>query len=128
MLCCQLACNRTHTATWDTVFLSAASTHLGHVLNDYAFWRENEEDAGDDHDESFMVIVFSVSTDTPASYETCLEQYHLTTDAQDLEDFLRDQREVAKQEFQSWYKLTTQDLASSTLEDCVLNKIATKMA
>lgn len=130
-----LACNRKHTATWDTVFLSAASTHLGHVLKDYAFWTENEEDPDpdtaveDDNNESFfMVIVFTVSSDSSASYEKCLARYNLSIDPCDLEDYLRTQREGAIHEFQSWYKLTTQELAVSTLEDCVLTKIATKMA
>jgi hypothetical protein len=129
-----LACNRNRTATWDTVFLSAASTHLGHVLKDYAFWRETEtdedlhRDCAKDNDEFFVVIVFTVSNETPESYEKCLEQYNLTIDACDLQDYLRTQREGANHDFPSWYKLTTQELASSTLEDCVLTKISTKMA
>ena len=132
-----LACQRPTSPTWDTVFLVAASTHLGHVLRDYAFVRNNNDDDNDDDDDAtmvdeekeYMVIVFMISNLGLELYQSLLEEHGLSGDTtMDLEDYLQRQRETSAHEFQSWYKLTTQELASSSLEACVLTKIATKMA
>ena len=137
-LCCaaNLACHRPNTPTWDTVFLAAASTHLGHVLRDYAFVRTNDDDGNNDNDDDgiatqgneSMVIVFMISSHGVELYQSLLEQHGLSDSMLDLEDYLQRQRETLAQEFQSWYKLTALELASSSLEACVLTKITTKMA
>ncbi|KAI2490485.1 hypothetical protein MHU86_24082 [Fragilaria crotonensis] len=138
-LCCaaNLACQRPTSPTWDTVFLVAASTHLGHVLRDYAFVRndDNDDDAAmvindsnANDEEEYIVIVFTISNCGLEYYQSLLEQHGLSDTMMDLEELLQKQRETLAHEFQSWYKLTTQELASSTLEACVLTKIATKMA
>jgi hypothetical protein len=76
-----------------------------------------------------MVIVFMISNLGLELYQSLLEEHGLSGDTtMDLEDYLQRQRETSAHEFQSWYKLTTQELASSSLEACVLTKIATKMA
>lgn len=138
-LCCaaNLACQRPTSPTWDTVFLVAASTHLGHVLRDYAFVRDDDNDddaamvingSNANGEEEYMVIVFIISNRGLEYYQSLLEQNGLSDTMMDLEEYLQKQRETLAHEFQSWYKLTTQELASSTLEACVLTKIATKMA
>ena len=131
-----LACQRPTSPTWDAVFLAAASTHLGHVLRDYAFVPSEENDHAekmkdDDivmEEKEYMVIVFMISSSGLEWYQSLLEKHGLSDSILDLEDYLRRQRETSAQEFQSWYKLTAQELASSSLEACVLTKIATKMA
>ena len=128
-LCCaaNMACNRNR-PTWDTVFLSAASSHLGHVLRDYAFLGEEDSRQDDEKaEEEAMVVVFMVSSDSQASYEKWLENYGLGEPMPNMEDYLLTQQENSKADFQTWYKLTDQELSSSSLEACLLTKIATKM-
>jgi hypothetical protein len=123
--------------TWDTVFLLSGSSHLGHVLKDYAFIQEgtSAKDASvpaTDDTSTAMVVIFLVSPDdTSQSYHAWLSHYNLTDSIQpDICGYFNDdrlaQKEVRK-ELKSWYKLTDQEVECMSLESCVLSKVATKM-
>jgi hypothetical protein len=125
--------------TWDTVFGLAGSSHLGHVLKDYAFIQEstNAKDlaavpAATEADGSSMVVIFQINADHASeTYRAHLSHYNLTDSVlPDICGYFNEERLTRKdvrQELKSWYKLTDQEIEGMSFESCVLTKIATKM-
>lgn len=108
--------------TRDALFLSAVSSHMGHVMRDTAFLGENAQE-----EEEAMVLVFQIASGDDAEYLKLLEQNGLFDSIQpDMDDYFAKQRETSKAQFQQWYKLTDQEMVFS-LESSVLTKVATKM-
>mmetsp|Transcript_9941 Transcript_9941/g.14633 ORF Transcript_9941/g.14633 Transcript_9941/m.14633 type:complete len:178 (-) Transcript_9941:116-649(-) len=110
--------------TWNVVYLAAPSSHMPHVLREYAYLND-EDDGESDVIEEAMVIIFHIS-DSPDSMGHILKERDLLKSIQpDLVEYLKQQGKECRSEFRSWYKLT--DSEAGSMENSILTKIATKM-
>lgn len=120
--------------TWDTVFNVAASSHLGHVLKDYAFLSHDSSNgttAAVEGEQPAMVVVFQLVPDNAAdTYRGWLKHYGLVDSMMpDICEYFDDRlaNKAVQKELKLWYKLTDQEIEIFSLESCILTKIATKM-
>lgn len=107
--------------TWDTVFQAAGSSHLGHVMRDYAFM-------GDDNDDvptEATVLIFMVGS-KENDFTSLLDEYNVK-DPLPLDVFFEEQQKTCAQQFRSWYKLTQAETEIASLEMSILTRIATKL-
>ena len=117
------ACHRQH-PTWDTVFQAAGSAHLGHVLRDYAFL--GEEDSSAAPVASAHVVLFLVGS-SKDDFVKQLERYKMTESTMAMEAYFKEQQCNSAEQFRIWYKLTKEDIETSSLEQAILTRIATKL-
>jgi hypothetical protein len=108
---------------WDVVYLAAASTNVGSVLRDYAYLGDD-----DSTEEETTVLVLHISSEKMQAYQALLKEWNLFDSVQhNMMEYFEKQQDSNRDKFQSLYKLTKQELQVSSLESCILTKIATKM-
>lgn len=107
------------TLAWDTVLQAASSSHLGHVLRDNAFGQDSQEV------KSATIVALAVGG-TQKEFECALKEVGLKN-PQPVRSYFERQRtpeEIAA--FYKWYKLTSDEVAMSSLEDAVLTRVSAK--
>lgn len=104
---------------WETVMGAASSIHVGHVLRDYAFGEDSIP-----QDEA-TVLVLAVGG-TLKDFQALLKEVGFK-DPQPIPPFFsrhKNPEEIAN--IYRWYKITTDEVAMSSLEQAVLTQISTK--
>jgi hypothetical protein len=110
---------KSNNPAWETVMGASSSTHVEHVLRDYAFGEDSIP-----HDEA-AVLVLAVGG-TLNDFQAHLKEVGLN-DPQPIPHFFAKQKtpeEIAN--IYRWYKITTDEVAMSSLEQAVLTRISTK--
>lgn len=108
------------TVAWDTVLQAASSSHLGHVMRDNAF--------GDDSlpgVESATIIALAVGG-TLEDFQASLKEVGLETPKPITLYFNRQLTPKEIADFYKWYKLTSEEVAMSSLEEAILTRVSTK--
>lgn len=107
------------TMAWDTVLQAASSSHWGHVLRDNSFG----EDSPETHDATIVALAVGGSR---KDFESALKEVGLTN-PQPVSPYFERQRtpeEIA--DFYKWYKITSDEVAMSSLEQAILTRVSTK--
>lgn len=105
---------------WEVVYNVASSTHLGHVLRDFSFSESTESSAD-------VIVVWISTTGNDRAYKELLESFNIPKVSQAISAFLSRQAVANKDHFLLIYKLTKQEVLTSSLEAAVITRIATKM-
>ena len=108
-------------SAWEVVYNVAPSTHLGHVLRDFSFSESTTESSAD------VIVVWISTTGEDRAYEDLLESLNIPKVTQAINAYLSRQAVADKDQFVLIYKLTKQEVLTSSLEAAVLTRIATKM-
>ena len=107
------------TLAWDTVLNAASSTHWGHVLRDNSFGQDSEGK------ENVAVVVFAVGG-TQTEFQDALRHVGFKN-PQPVTPYLERQKTPEEiDNFYKWYKITSDEVAMSSLEEAVLTRISTK--
>lgn len=110
--------NSKQTLAWDTVFQAASSSHVGHVLRDNSFGEESPDEA--------TIVVLAVGG-TIQEFQGALKEVGFQNPSPGVSAYLnrpRSPQETAN--FIKRYKLTSDEVSMSSLEDAVLTRISTK--
>lgn len=110
---------KSHNQAWETVMGAASSTHVGHVLRDYAFGEDSICQG------KATVLVLAVGG-TLEDFKTQLKEVGLK-DPQPIPPFFS--KKTTSEEIASicrLYKITADEVAMSSLEQAVLTRISTK--
>ena len=107
------------TVSWDVILQAASSSHLGHVLRDNAF--------GDDSPdvENATIIALAVGG-TLADFQATLKAVGLERPQPISPYFNRQHTPEEIANFFKWYKLTSEEVAMSSLEEAILTRVSTK--
>lgn len=111
--------NSKQTLAWDTVLQASSSSHLGHVLRDNSFGEDSAEV------ESATILVLAVGG-TLKEFQEALKELGFKNPQPVSPYFDRQRLPEEISNFYKWYKLTTDEVAMSSLEEAVLTRVSTK--
>jgi len=109
-------------SAWDVVYCAAPSNHLGHILRDFSFSEPSTEKADAD-----VIVLWIAEPGQEQAYSELLEYYKIPKSRETTESYLSQRAASIDNQFFQIYKLTQQEVLSSSLEASVLTRIATKM-
>jgi len=111
--------NSKQTMAWDTVLQAASSSHWGHVLRDNSFGPDSQET------ENATLLAIAVGG-TLEEFQSALKEVGFQS-PQPLSQYF--DRQLSPEEianFNKWYKLTSDEVAMSSLEQAILTRVSTK--
>ena len=107
------------TMAWDTVLQAASSSHWGHVLRDNSFG----EDSPETHDATIVALAVG---GTRKEFEIALKDVGLKNPRPVCPYFERQRTPEEIADFYKWYKITSDEVAMSSLEQAILTRVSTK--